>query len=146
MTINGKTRAYRMSFYNIEKSDIDTTQINIKYYLDEDCQNEVRPVNVGLYYIEITTPETDDYLETTTINNPPDNCPIGLKINKVATTTTLEDESFAHKDVDKLKNTPQKIENTTMIPCIFSLKNVIGSKDKGSSPVIFKIVNKLLFC
>ena len=127
---------------DVSAHEVTRDLINVKYYTDEYCQNEVRPVNVGLYYIEITTPETDDYLETTTINNPPDNCPIGLKINKVATTTTLEDVvkvyNGSYQEVDtavsKFNSNSLNIANSNNLPTdtpnhVYTYYNDLGCLD-----------------
>ena len=66
--------------------EVTRDQIEVDYFLnDPSCtETPTEPINTGIYYVKVTTPQTTNYKETTT------GCLLGLKIVKTNTTTTLD--------------------------------------------------------
>ena len=71
----------------VTANEVTRDQIQVDYFLNDPACTETptEPINTGIYYVKVTTPETTNYKETTT------KCLLGLKIIKTDTTTTLNE-------------------------------------------------------
>ncbi len=86
--------------------------VDVIYYSDSSCSTSTVPVDVGTYYVQITTPMTDDYQDTSTADFAETNCPKGLTITKVGTTTTLDPVTKVYDTTYQKVDTAQSVFNS----------------------------------
>ena len=118
---NTITVTNREVYYTSERIEVEATAyeheidplFDVTYYSNPSCTNEVEPIDVGTYYVQITVGETANYSETSTSDKEATSCPEALTIKKVNTTTSLDDIEKVYNGTYKNNGTPQLVDTAT---------------------------------
>ena len=112
---------------NVKAEEVTRDQIDVQYfYNDPYClDNAVDPINAGVYYVKVTTPETANYKETTS------KCLLGLRIKQTATTTTLGNIEYTYNGNPQLATGASSVFNSNEKD-ISTSTNPIDKPDNGN--------------